>query len=293
MKKYLVALLCVVSASSFAETYKNYPEIPAPAVGFATEVISYQPGPNVAAGRDDPKLVLGAPAFYSPGKAPFSLGTGGNVVLGFSPDAIKKSGTPDADFYIYEVGQYESWDAYLSNDGTNWIKATASFSNVNPQPASSTSFTRGSVIGYDVDLISGTADSFRYVKIVDTSLSTYAGSGGSDIDAVVVTSAKALGHDVLVDTDSRNGKVYNLYQNDVTGEIGVKIIYKDSKVTYVPFSTDNSLKAIALSLQGDFNCDDEKDINVLATRSNDNVQVNILKQQDGTSIKTIDNDVTK
>lgn len=293
MKKYLAVLLCIVSASSFAETYKNYPDIPAPAAAFATEVISYNPGPNVAAGRDDPKLALGAPAFYSPGKAPFSLGTGGNVVLGFSPDAIKKSGTSDADFYIYEVGQYESWDAYVSNDGTNWVKATASFSNVNPQPASSATFTRGSVIGYDVDLISGATDSFRYVKIVDTSLSTYAGSGGSDIDAVVVTNAKALGADILVDTDSRNGKVYNLYQNDVTGAVGVKIIYKDSTVSYVPFSTDNTLTAIALSLQGDFNCDDEKDINVLATQTRGGTQVNIIKQQNGTAIKIIDNSVTK
>lgn len=292
MKKCLVALMCLISFSSLAETYKNYPDIPAPAVAFATEVISYNPGPNVAAGRDKPELTLGAPAFYSPGKSPFSLGTGGSLVLGFSPDAIKKNGTADADFYIYEVGQYESWDAYVSNDGTNWIKASPAFSNVNPQPANSTTFTRGSVVGYDVDRISGSDDSFRYVKIVDTSLTTYAGSGGSDIDAVVVTSANSMGTDVFVDTDSRNGKVYNLYQNDVTGAVGVKIIYKDNTVSYVPFSADNSLKAIALSLQGDFNCDDEKDINVLATKTS-GVQVNIIKQQDGTAIKTIDNAVTK
>lgn len=98
---------------------------------------------------------------------------------------------------------------------------------------------------------------------------------------------------MFVDTDSRNGTVYNLYQNDATGAVGVKIINKDNSVSYVSFSTDDSLKAIALSLQGDFNCDDEKDINVLAERKADSTQVNIIKQQNGTAIKVIDNSVIK
>ncbi|MBN3188629.1 cell envelope biogenesis protein OmpA [Pectobacterium brasiliense] len=292
MKKYVIALMCLFSVSAFAETYKGYPDIPGTAVGFATEVVSYTPGPKVSSNFKDPKRALGAPNRYSSGETTFSLGAAGSVVLRFSPYAIKKSGTADADFYVYEVGTYESWDAYVSNDGSEWIKAKPVFQDINPT-AGNVATNRGSVVGYDVDVIDSTSDSFAYLKIVDTSLSTYADSPGADIDAVVVTSAKALGSEVFVDTDSRNGTVYNLYQNDVTGAVGVKIINKDNAVSYVPFSTDDSLKAIALSLQGDFNCDDEKDINVLAARKSDSSQVNIIKQQNGTAIKTIDNSVIK
>ncbi|AIU88086.1 cell envelope biogenesis protein OmpA [Pectobacterium odoriferum] len=292
MKKYVIALMCLFSVSAFAETYKGYPDIPGTAVGFATEVVSYTPGPKVSSSFKDPKRALGAPNIYSSGETTFSLGAAGSLVLRFSPLAIKKGGTVDADFYVYEVGIYESWDAYVSVDGNEWIKATPVFKDINPAP-SNVATNRGSVIGYDVDVIESTSDSFAYLKIVDTSLSTYADSPGADIDAVVVTSAKVLGSEVFVDTDSRNGTIYNLYQNDVTGAVGVKIINKDNVVSYVPFSTDDSLKAVALSLQGDFNCDDEKDINVLATKTADNVQVNIIKQQNGTAIKTIDNSITK
>ncbi|KHT08086.1 cell envelope biogenesis protein OmpA [Pectobacterium brasiliense] len=292
MKKYVIALICLFSVSAFAETYKGYPDIPGTAVGFATEVVSYTPGPKVSSSFKEPKRALGAPNRYSSGEATFSLGAEGSVVLRFSPYAIKKSGTADADFYVYEVGTYESWDAYVSNDGSEWIKATPVFQDINPAPGNVTT-NRGSVVGYDVDVIDSTFDSYSYLKIVDTSLSTYTNSPGADIDAVVVTSAKALGSEVFVDTDSRNGTVYNLYQNDATGAVGVKIINKDNSVSYVSFSTDDSLKAIALSLQGDFNCDDEKDINVLAERKADSTQVNIIKQQNGTAIKVIDNSVIK
>lgn len=292
MKKYVIALMCLISASAFAETYKGYPDIPGSAVGFATEVVSYTPGPNVLASYKVPERVLGAPNHYSAGESTFSLGAAGSVVVRFSPLGIKKSGTADADFYVYEVGTYESWDAYVSNDGKTWVKATPVFKEINPASDKVTT-NRGSVIGYDVDVIDSAEDSFIYVKIVDTSLSTYTNSPGADIDAIVVASAKVLGSEVFVDTDALNGKVYNLYQNDTTGAVGVKIINKDNAVSYVSFSTDDSLKPIALSLQGDFNCDDEKDINVLATQTADNVQVNIIKQQDGTAIKTIDNSVTK
>lgn len=292
MKKYIIALMCMISTSAFAQSYTGYPDIPGTAVGFATEVISYTPGTNVGTSNQYTERVLGAPDYYTAGVNTFSLGAGGNIVVGFGLNAIKKSGTSDADFYIYEVGTYESWNTFVSNDGVTWTKATPSFTEINPA-SSNTTTSRGSIIGYDIDVISSEEESFRYVKIVDTSLSSYSGSAGADIDAIVLTSVKVLGTEVFVDTDSRNGKVYNLYQNDVTGAVGVKIINKDSTVSYVPFSTDDSLKAVALSLQGDFNCDDEKDINVLATQTADNVQVNIIKQQDGTAIKTIDNSVTK
>ncbi|WP_170116007.1 hypothetical protein [Brenneria roseae] len=140
-----------------------------------------------------------------------SLGAGGNIVVSFSSLVIKKSGTADAHFYIYEAGGYGSWDAYVLNDGSTWVKATSVFSDLNPTAATT---IRGSIIGYDVDVIDSTEDTFRYVKIVDTRLTSSFAAPGSDIDAIVLTSAKSLGTEIFVDTDSRNGKVYNLYQID-------------------------------------------------------------------------------
>ncbi|YCH28980.1 cell envelope biogenesis protein OmpA [Erwinia sp. D4-22] len=291
MKKLILMLACAFSVPVFAQSYTGYPAIPGTAKGYATEVVSFTPGSNLNSTTMDPKRALGEPNLYSKNEAVFALGAGGNVVLKFDPLAIKKSGTPEADFYVYEEGPFESFDAYVSTDGEQWIKATPSFKDINPA-SPTTATNRGSVIGYDVDVIDSDVSAFSYVKIVDTSMSTYS-NPGADIDAVVLTSAQAAGADVLVDTDSRNGIVYDLYQNSSTSAIGVKIIDKDNKVTYIPFSTDGSLDAVALSLQGDFNCDDEKDINVLATRKSDSVQLNIIKQQDGTAIRTIDNSTVK
>lgn len=292
MKKLILMLACAFSVSAFAQSYSGYPDIPGTAQGYATKVVSYSPGPGVGASYAVPSRALGAPNYYSASEQPFSLGPGGNVVLSFDPLVIKKSGTSDADFYVYEEAGYESWDVYVSNDGVNWIKAPVAFQDINPAPLQTTT-NRGSVVGYDVDSLASSNGTFAYVKLVDTSNTTFSGTPGSDIDAVVITSSQAAGTDVLVDTDSRNGKVYDLYQNSSTGAVGVKIIDKDNKVTYIPFSTDSSLEAVALSLQGDFNCDDEKDINVLATRKSDSVQLNIIKQQDGTAIRIIDNSAVK
>lgn len=292
MKKVIFAVACLLSSSVFAQSYTGYPDIPGTAQAYATKVVSYSPGPGVASGYNVPAHALGAPNYFSENETAFALGPSGNVVLSFEPMAIKKGGNSDADFFVYEEAVYDSFEAYVSTDGTNWQKAPVAFQDINPTPQGSAT-TRGSVLGFDVDSLTSASGTFPYVKIVDTSKSTGGNAPGADIDAVVVTSAQAAGNDVLVDTDSRNGVVYDLYQNDVTGAIGVKIINKNNAVKYVPFSTDNSLQAIALSLQGDFNCDDQKDINVLATRKSDSVQLNIIKQQDGVDIKTIDNSVVK
>lgn len=292
MKKVIFVVACMLTSSAFAQSYTGYPDIPGTAQAYATKVVSYSPGPGVASGYNQPSHALGAPNYFSENETAFALGPSGNVVLSFEPLAIKKGGNANADFYVYEEAVYDSFDAYVSTDSTNWQKAPVVFQDINPTPQGAAT-TRGSVLGFDVDSLTSSDGTFTYVKIVDISKSTGGNAPGADIDAVVLTSAQAAGKNVLVDTDSRNGVIYDLYQNDVTGAIGVKIIEKNDSVRYVPFSTDNSLQAVALSLQGDFNCDDQKDINVLATRSNDSVQFNILKQQDGTSIKIIDNAVIK
>lgn len=295
MKKTFKAVigitLCSLSAASFAQSYTGYPDIPGSAVGTAAKIMSYSPGTGVSSDRQQTETVLGAPDFYTQSEhIPFSLGNSGNIVLSFYPYSIKPSGSSEADVYVYEEGAYDSWDAYVSNDQENWTKLTAVFSDVTSTDPDNVDPTRGSVVGYDVDLLSSTA-SYKYLKIVDTSNTTDAPTAGSDIDAVVVTSAQYSVGGTLVDTDSRNSTVYNLEKDQTTGAIDVKKISKDGSVQHIMFSDDDSLDPIALSVQGNFDCDDEKDINVLATRKSDGVQLNIIKDQAGNDITTIDNSV--
>ncbi|AIU88084.1 hypothetical protein BCS7_07970 [Pectobacterium odoriferum] len=73
-----------------------------------------------------------------------------------------------------------------------WVIFT-SVLTINPASAQTTT-NRGSVIGYNVDVIDSESDSFTYLKIIDTSLSKYADSLGADLDAIVLTIAKALGY---------------------------------------------------------------------------------------------------
>lgn len=285
MKKTVIALMCLVTTSVFAQSYQGYPDIPGNTVGYATQVIEYSPGPGVK--YNDPKFILGEPDYYT-NKNSFSLGNSGSVVVSFSPFVIKPSGNNAADFYVYEIETYEKWDVFVSNDLKDWLPVKEVFKDVTP--TSSGAKGRGSVVGYDVDGINAT-DTYKYVKIVDTSNSGYPNTPGSDIDAVVVTSALYSGNGIIVDTDSRNGLVYNLMSEQDTGAVGVKIIDKQDGVRYIPFSSDSSLEPIALSVQGNFDCDDEKDINVLAIKSDTKVPLNIIKDQAGKDIRTIDNSV--
>ncbi len=285
MKKFALAVLCMLSTTAFAQSYKGYPDIPGDTVGYATQVISYSPGTGVAAKYKNSSYILGEPDYYTTSNS-FALGNSGSIVVSFSPFIIKPSGDNSADFYVYEVETYEPWDAYVSNDLENWEKVPAVFKDVTSTSGGTKG--RGSVVGYDVDAISA-AQTYKYLKIVDTSNSGFADSAGSDIDAVVVTSAVYAGNGKIVDTDSRNGLVYNLLSDQDTGAVGVKIIDKQDGVRYIPFSTDASLEAVALSVQGNFDCDDEKDINVLAIKSDTKVPLNIIKNQAGNEIRTIDN----
>nr|WP_159465411.1 cell envelope biogenesis protein OmpA [Scandinavium goeteborgense] len=288
LKAAIGIALVSLSASSFAQSYEGYPDIPGTTVGYATQVMDYQPGPGVGEDYQHTEDTLGQPNYYTEGNS-FALGQGGSLVLAFTPFEIKPSGTSESDFYVYEVNTYEPWDAYVSNDMINWVKATPSFSDTTDESGGSKG--RGSVVGYDIDAISPTTN-YKYVKIVDTSNSTFTNTAGSDIDAVLTTSGQYTGGGTIVDTDSRNGMVFNLEKDKATGAVDVKKISKDGSVEHIMFSEDDSLDPIALSVQGNFDCDDAKDINVLATRKSDDVPVNIIKDQQGNDIATIDNSIT-
>ncbi|QKN80775.1 cell envelope biogenesis protein OmpA [Scandinavium goeteborgense] len=282
LKAAIGIALVSLSASSFAQVYDGYPDIPADGVGFASQVSSYDVGSgSVQAPQDDPTRALG-----EPDQATLSLGGGGNVVLSTGDLTLHTDGTDGtdaADFYVYEHKLLESWDTYVSKDNLTWEKI---------EPVSTQSNSIGNVDGYDLDSLGSDSDGYNYIKLVDTSFSSTTATSGADIDGVVLATAKYSGGGELVDTDSRNGTIYNLEKSKKTGAVDVKKISKDGSVDYIPFSTDDSLEPIALSVQGNFDCDDAKDINVLATRKSDDVPVNIIKDQKGNDIATIDNSIT-
>lgn len=141
--------------------------------------------------------------------------------------------------------------------------------------------------GYDLD--KAKLANYHYIKIVDTSNESGSKSAGADIDAIVLANSVSSEQSKVIDTDSRNGLVFNLEKNKNNQSIGVRIIDNANSVRYINYSSDESLIPIALSVQGDFNCDDIKHINVLAIRQEDGVAINIIRDMNGNSVRVVDN----
>ncbi|MBN3080053.1 cell envelope biogenesis protein OmpA [Pectobacterium polaris] len=288
MKKLLVIALSFVSAMAFADTYPPYKAFPEITTGFAKRVIEYNPGNGASGIGAITDNILGAPDDLNTGNQYkfLSLGQAGNVIVEMDTP-LKSDGTSYNELYVFENRTYEKFDVYVSSDLDKWTKLKIS---------TSATSNKGSWVGFNLDGQVENGQMYPYVKVVDTGKmgSTIPGTFGADIDALVSTAISPSDASYkYYDTDSLNGKVFNLYQNTTNGAIGIKLIRNDSTVSYIPFSFDNSLEPVAISVQSDFNGDGEMDMNVLATNTVDNVQVNIIKQQDGTAIKTIDNSVTK
>ncbi|MBV8875236.1 MAG: hypothetical protein JO014_21265 [Metakosakonia sp.] len=55
MKKCIFAFICLFSLSAHAEKYLTYPDSPGTAVGFATQVVSYNPGSGASGNSALPK----------------------------------------------------------------------------------------------------------------------------------------------------------------------------------------------------------------------------------------------
>lgn len=284
MKKFIIALVCLISASAYAEKYMTYANSPGTAVGFATQVISYNPGSGASGNSALPQNALGVP-----NGSLLSLGKSGNVVLQIGPNALKADGTSAADLYVYEGGWWDSFDVYISADNVTFKKLTATTSAKGAGSA-------GSWLGFNIDSQVDTQLAYPYVKIVDTSnsTSTVAGTDGADIDGVMITSAVTpVGNYVMHDTDAIGGYVFNLYQDADTGVVGVKMIAPNKAITYIPFSSDDTMDPIALSVQSDLNGDAVSDIEVLVNRKADNAQLNISRTREGALIGVMDNSVLK
>lgn len=285
MKKFILALACLVSLAAHAEKYGTYKEAPGTAVGFATSVVNYTPGPGASGEGAVQSYALGEPD----GAKSLSLGRLGSAVLTVGPNALKADGTSAVDLYVFESGWYDSFDVYLSANGVDFTKLAVTTS-------AKASAGTGSWLGFNIDGQVDPVLSYPYVKVVDTSnkTSSIPGTDGADIDGVMITSAAVpVGNYVMYDTDMYNGATYNLYRDADTGAVGVKVISSTGAVSYVPFSTDDTLTPVALSVQADVDGDAANDLDVLATRNSDGAQLNIYRDLSGTLIKTIDNSVHK
>ncbi|MCJ7957319.1 MAG: hypothetical protein MUW57_12400 [Pseudomonas sp.] len=284
MNKLIITLACLLPCAAHAETYSTYAESPGTAAGFITSVVEYNPGTGAFGDGAIQGNATGAPD----GKY-LSLGKMGNAVFRVGPNALKADGTSAVDMYVYEAGWWDSFDVYLSSNGVSYTKLT-------PTTTSRASGGSGSWVGFNIDGQVDALLAYPYVKVVDTSNSSSAipGTDGADVDSIMITSAAApVGNNVMYDTDMFDGKTYNLYEDVDSGAVGVKVISAGGAVSYIPFSTDNTLTPVAISVQGDVNGDSVNDINVLVTRKADNAQLNIYRDLNGAFLKIVDNSTIK
>ena len=167
-------------SAAIAEIYNDV-EIPDGETAFADEVISYDPGPDVAADYSDPTDALGIPDYTEATQlGQCSLGDNGSIILKFTNNSLTTSGNSDDDLWIFEVGHVEPGYVAISKDGSNWIDVGG---------------IEGSVSGVDLDAYLGSGvelwGKYSYVKITDAGAGLTSGRPfpGVDIDAIAAISS--------------------------------------------------------------------------------------------------------
>jgi hypothetical protein len=161
------ALSLSTGAAAMPTTYSSV-TFPDGDISFADEVISFNPGPDVAAPHDDQNLVLGAPD-----GSHISLGENGSIIVRFSDNSLTTSGDATADLHIFEVGaRVEVFNIAISQDLVNWID----LGDLSGQPTS-----------IDIDAVAGVAQfaQYSYVRLTDVDPNqTGSPFGEADIDAI-------------------------------------------------------------------------------------------------------------
>lgn len=161
------ALSLSTGAAAMPTTYSGV-TFPDGDISFADEVISFNPGPDVAAPHDDQNLVLGAPD-----GSHISLGDNGSIIVRFSDNSLTMSGDATADLHIFEVGaRVEVFNIAISQDLVNWID----LGDLSGQPTS---------IG--IDAVAGEVQfaQYSYVRLTDVDPNqTGSPFGEADIDAI-------------------------------------------------------------------------------------------------------------
>ena len=175
---------------------------------YATELVSYDPGPGAGFGQDQlPDIVLGPPDGRGPeagGLDVLSLGQGGSIVLGFGDSVIIDG--PGPDFIVFEnpfwvggdstnvfaeLGQVE-----VSEDGQTWVGFSC---NVDTREGCAgwqppLPFESASVVPPELEICGG--DGFdladldlpmaRFVRVTDLGENDASPSAGFDLDAVAI-----------------------------------------------------------------------------------------------------------
>jgi len=178
---------------------------------FASEVVTFDPGEGAGFGEDAfPDVVLGAPGpgtDMQPSLDVLSLGTGGEIVLGFSDRVIVDG--PGMDFSVHENPFWpggveenvfaELGEVSVSEDGDLWwtypcspeqgsIETYAGCAGWNP--TFSFSITEGAFLtlaemgGDGFDLAESGLQRVRYIRIKDLSHGGLAPTAGFDLDGI-------------------------------------------------------------------------------------------------------------
>jgi outer membrane protein OmpA-like peptidoglycan-associated protein len=189
---FLISFFCHnFSAQNTTKEYKDGHggkiKLPLGDISFADKLVSYKMGnPAPIPENAEPADALGIPDFNLERVTGFvSLGTGGELVLAFTDNALVNREGPD--LYVFEVGRYveETW-LYVSKNGKDWIHV-------------------GKISGGNALIEIGDStkpgDIFTYIKLVDAGTASNKGDKmwpGADIDAVAaIGSAKQLALNAL------------------------------------------------------------------------------------------------
>jgi OOP family OmpA-OmpF porin len=205
LKSYFIIFLftsLTIGAQSSAE--KEYNDghggkikLPLGDISFADKMISYRPGnPAPVPENSKPGDAVGVPDFNVERVTGFvSLGTGGELVLGFTDNALVNIDGPD--LYVFEVGRYvEETFLFVSKDARKWINV-------------------GKISGGNALIEIGDStkpgDIFTYIKLVDAGTAMRKGDRmwpGADIDAVAtIGSAKQISLNSLYLFNTNESKI--------------------------------------------------------------------------------------
>lgn len=202
--KCCILFIFFCSSLGYAQVSKEYDnghggkiKLPLGDMSFADKVISFQPGtPPALKENSMPKDATGIPDFNEQKIKGFvSLGTGGELVLAFTDNALVNIEGPD--LYIFEVGRYiEETYLYVSKNGVKWINV-------------------GRISGGNALIEIGDStqpgDIFPYVRLVDARSAVKKGDKmwpGADIDAVAaIGSAKQISLNSLYLFNTNESKI--------------------------------------------------------------------------------------
>ena len=190
MNKLLLLLIIFIfsiapgfsQGKEYSDGHGGKVKLPQGDISFADKLISFTKGnPAPIKENSNGNLALGVPDYNEETIEGFvSLGTGGELILEFSDNALVNIEGPD--MYVFELGKYvEETFLYVSEDGKNWI---------------SVGKISGGKSVVDIGDSTEAGSIFRFVKLVDAKTATNSKDlrwPGADIDAVAaIGSAKKL-----------------------------------------------------------------------------------------------------